>query len=82
MEIIRFTIIWQCVCTMALSLKIYSAIHYPELFQWFVGMETKNIGKAKGPLLHKVSSPSLNPKKSWLALNSVLCTGKPSRLCS
>ena len=82
MEIIGFTFIWQCFCTMALTLKICSAIYRQRLCHWLVGMETSNIGKAKCPLLQKVLSPSLDPKKSWFALNSVLCSAKPSTLCS
>ena len=33
-------------------------------------------------VLQRVLSASLDPKKSWFALNSALCSGKPSRLCS
>ena len=45
-------------------------------------MEKSSISEEKYSLLHKVLSPSLDPTKSWFALNSVLCSGKPSRLCS
>lgn len=81
MEIIGFTSIWQCFCTMALSLKIYSGIYRQKLRQRLVGMEKSSISKEKYYLLHKVLSPSLDPTKSWFALNSILCSGKPSRLC-
>jgi len=40
-------------------------------------------GEANGDrLFHRVLSASLDPKKSWFALNSTLCGGKPSRFCS
>lgn len=45
-------------------------------------MEKSSISVEKYSLLHKVLLPSLDPTKSWFALNSVLCSGKPSRLCS
>ena len=34
------------------------------------------------PKLHRVFSPSLDPKKSWYALNFALCDCNPSRFCS
>ena len=70
-EITGFTFIWRCFCRMALSLKIYSTIYRQKLCQWLVWMEASSIGKAKGPLLHKVLSSSLDLKKSWFALNSL-----------
>ena len=42
-----------------------------------------DVSKANDPpKLHRVISPSLDPNKSWYALNSTLCDCKPSRFCT
>ena len=45
-------------------------------------MEDSSGSETSDPLLHRVLPASLDAKKSWFALNSVKCGGKPSRLCS
>ena len=45
-------------------------------------MECRSGGETHGLVLRRVLSASLDPKKSWFALNSALCSGKPFRFCS
>lgn len=45
-------------------------------------MENSSDGGANDLCLHRVFSPSLDAKKTWYALNSSLCCGKPSMFCS
>ena len=45
-------------------------------------MEDSSGSETSDPLLHRVLSASLDAEKSWFALNSVKCGGKPSRFCS
>lgn len=89
METVRFASIWQCL-PVAPRLKlyhVYSRIYVPEFSQWpSERMESGNdreVAEANDPpKLHRVFSGSLDPKKSWFALNSALCGSKPSRFCS
>ena len=83
MEIIGFTFIWYCSRKVAPRLKIYSRIYHRKHCQWVLErMEDSSGGEANGRLLQRVLSASLDPKKSWFALNATLCGGKPSRFCS
>jgi len=45
-------------------------------------MEDSSGSETSDPLLHRVLSAWLDAEKSWFALNSVICGGKPSRFCS
>ena len=45
-------------------------------------MEDSSGSETSDPLLHRVLSASLDAEKSWFALNSVKCWGKPSRFSS
>ena len=45
-------------------------------------MEDSSGSETSDLLLHRVLSASLDAEKSWFALNSVKCGGKPSRFCS
>ena len=83
MEITGFNFIWYCYRKMAPRLNIYSGIYRQRHRQWLLeSMECSSGGETNGRLLKRVLSVSLDPKKSWFALNSALCSGKPSRFCS
>ena len=84
MEIIGFVFIWYCSLKVAPRLKIYSGIHRQKHCQWILErMESSSGGgEANGLRLQRVQSVSLDPAKSWFALNFALCGGKPSRFCS
>ena len=45
-------------------------------------MEDTSDGDANDLCLHRVFSPALDAKKTWYALNSSLCCGRPSTFCS
>ena len=61
----------------------YSRIHRQKHCQWILErMESSSGGgEANGLRLQRVQSASLDPAKSWFALNFALCGGKPSRFC-
>lgn len=90
MEIIGFSSIWHCLRHLAPRLKKYqvdSRIYVQEFSQSLtVRMESGSLGNVAEandpPKLHRVFSPSLDPKKSWYALNFALCDCKPSRFCT
>lgn len=90
MEIIGFSSIWQCLRHLAPRLKkcqVHSRIYVQEFSQSLtVRMESGSLGDVAEandpPKLHRVFSPSLDPKKSWYALNFALCDCKPSRFCT
>ena len=83
MDVTGFNFIWYCYRKLAPSLNIYSGIYRQKHCQWLLeSMECRSGGEAHGLGLQRVLSASLDPKKSWFALNSTLCSGKPSRFCS
>lgn len=90
MEIIGFSSIWQCLWHLAPCLKKYqvnSCVYVQEFSQSLtVKMESGSLGDVaeanNPPKLHRVFWPSLDPKKSWYALNFALCNCKPSRFCT
>ena len=87
METVGYTFIWQCF-PMAPRLKIYHVFSRIYVFsQWLSRrMESGNhdeVAEANDPpKLHRVFASSLDPERSWFALNSGLCGSKPSRFCS
>lgn len=91
MEIIGFTSLWPYLCYVVRHLKIYrvyNLIYVQEFSQWLSAMQVGSDGKVMHieanvpPKLHRVFSQLLDSRKSWFALNSVLCRSKPSRFCS
>ena len=83
MEVIAFIFIWYWFRKVAPHSKIYIAIYRRQHRQWILErMEDSSGSETSDPLLHRVLSASLDAEKSWFALNSVKCGGKPSRFCS
>lgn len=69
------------------DLKMYMHICYSSFFHSVhVNMASSSDGIAKIDkseiTVHRVFSASLNPEKTWFALNSIVCCTKPSMFCS
>ena len=83
--VIGFSFLWKLTNPEAPNLKMYIFIYRPRANSVFLrqsAMDSLTADQTPSCELHKVFSTSLNAATTWFALNSNLCSSKPSTFCS
>lgn len=83
--VIGFSFLWKLITSEVPNLKIYISIYHPRansVFWCQSVMDSLTADETPSYELHKVFSTSLNAATTWFALNSNVCSTKPSVFCS